>query len=166
MLAFTENKTKQSHPKKRREEKLKAKQEANEQAGWASSTTQASGAAWHDPGVEKMQVRIEDASRLRKLKKEEAETQISGKQYAERLQEYYEKNVAGGEDREDGDLFSWAKQKPAQLKNQEEEDEDPIAKLLKSNARVFDKTSNKRLKPGNRLDYTKLANANAGFYHQ
>ena len=43
--------------------------------GWASSTTQASlnKPAWHDDAVDRLQVRLEDTSRLRKLKKEEAE---------------------------------------------------------------------------------------------
>ena len=73
MLAFTENKKKQ--PKKR-EEKQSNKEEAksHKDEGWASSTTQASGKpAWHDDAVDRLQVRLEDTSRLRKLKKVEAE---------------------------------------------------------------------------------------------
>ena len=48
-----------------------------------------------------------------------------------------------------------------------QEDEDPIAALLRSNARVFERnSSSKLLKPGSRLEYTKLQNANADSYHQ
>ena len=46
--------------------------------------------AWHDHALDSLQVRIEDTSRLRKLKKEEAEEEITGGQYAQRLQEYYQ----------------------------------------------------------------------------
>jgi len=63
-------------------------------SGWASSTTASSSmvvkAAWHDHGLDSLQVRIEDSSRLRKLKKDEAEEEITGGQYAQRLQEYYQ----------------------------------------------------------------------------
>ncbi len=46
------------------------------------------------------------------------------------------------------------------------EDEDPIAALLRSNVKVFEHNSaSKLLKPGARLEYTKLQNANAGYYH-
>ena len=45
--------------------------------------------AWHDAAVDRLQVRLEDTSRLRKLKKEEAEQEITGQQYTERLQDYY-----------------------------------------------------------------------------
>lgn len=160
MLAFTENKKKQ--PKKR-EEKQSNKEEAKSQKdeGWASSTTQASGKpAWHDDAVDRLQVRLEDTSRLRKLKKVEAEQQISGQQYAERLQDFYTKQVV------DSDIFSWAKPKQQSVLQQEELD--PISQLLKSNTSVFDKkSSNKVLKAGdNQLAYSKLANANTGFYHQ
>jgi hypothetical protein len=44
------------------------------------------------------------------------------------------------------------------------EGDDPIAELLKSNAKAFQKAS-KILKPGSKLEYTKLQHANAGFYH-
>jgi len=40
--------------------------------------------------VDKITVNIEDKSRLRKLKKEEGETHISGADYAQRLQAYYQ----------------------------------------------------------------------------
>ena len=95
---------------------------------------------------------IEDKSRLRKLKKEEGESHISGGEYAQRLQDYYEKQTNA----EGGDLFGWAK-KPIAPVSSVEEDEDPIAALLRSNARVFERnSSSKLLKPGARLEYTKL----------
>ena len=108
-------------------------------------------------------MRLEDTSRLRKLKKEEAEQEITGKQYAERLQDFYSAQLV---ENQDNDIFSWAKPKPAVLAAKEV-DLDPISLLLKSNARVFEKQSNNKiLKAGdNRLDYSKLANANTGFYH-
>ena len=44
-----------------------------------------------DKHSNKMSVSIEDVSRLRKLKKEEGEKEIKGKDYANRLKEYYQK---------------------------------------------------------------------------
>ena len=91
MLAFTENKKKQT-PNQKREEKKLAKDQAksSKDDDWASSTTQSSvKPAWHDAAVDRLQVRLEDTSRLRKLKKEEAEQEITGQQYTERLQDYY-----------------------------------------------------------------------------
>ncbi len=38
--------------------------------------------AWHDSSVDQLKVNIEDKSRLRKLKREEGETHISGGEYA------------------------------------------------------------------------------------
>ena len=64
MLSFTENKNKR---KEKAEGKLKQKEELTRQP------------AWHDVKLEKMQVSIEDKSRLRKLKTTEAETHIKGK---------------------------------------------------------------------------------------
>ena len=97
MLAFTENKKKQTPTVKRREDKQQGKSSAkslkedHEGGGWASTSTANSTnkPAWHDHAVDKLSVRIEDSSRLRKLKKEEAEQEITGEQYAQRLQEYY-----------------------------------------------------------------------------
>ena len=43
--------------------------------------------AWKDNGEKKLSVSIEDVSRLRKLKKTEAESTIQGAEYAERLKE-------------------------------------------------------------------------------
>ena len=73
MLSFQENKAKSSATGKKREDKQFDKDKP------------AGGPAWHDPSVDRLQVRIEDSSRLRKLKREEAETHISGEQYAIRL---------------------------------------------------------------------------------
>lgn len=123
---FTENKKKGSVTKKRlpannedqifidsstkkRDQKHQDKEDGNVIASWAGVSKKSNGSggpAWVDTSVEKLQVRIEDSSRLRKLKKEEAETQISGGQYEKRLQEHYEKMV--GENNEN-DIFSWAK---------------------------------------------------------
>lgn len=72
MLAFSENKKGGSSSVKKRDHKWEEKK-ADDQP------------AWHDAGVEKLQVHIDDKSRLRKLKRQEAETHISGEQYAERL---------------------------------------------------------------------------------
>lgn len=60
---------------------MDGEEDLNEGAGgyFSSRRTSASGMpAWHDDGVDKMMVRIEDTSRLRKLKKSEGETHISG----------------------------------------------------------------------------------------
>jgi hypothetical protein len=70
-------------------------------------------------------------------------------------------------DGDGGDLFGWAKKSivPAVSKAAADE-EDPIAALLRSNVKVFEhKAASKLLKPGARLEYTKLQNANAGYYH-
>ena len=64
-----------------------------------------------------------------------------------RLQEHYTKTTG------EGDIFAWAKPKPIQ---HEDEEEDPITKLLKSNTQVFAKETIGLLKPGQRLEYTKL----------
>jgi succinate dehydrogenase flavin-adding protein (antitoxin of CptAB toxin-antitoxin module) len=64
--------------------------------------------AWHDEAVDRLQVRLEDTSRLRKLKKEEAEQHITGQQYAERLQHFYSAQLL---DNQDNDIFSWANPK-------------------------------------------------------
>lgn len=101
MMAFTENKGKGSAKKqaggggavedsnnRRRDEKRRDKEEVG--ASWSEKQGEIA-AAWHDPSVENLKVHIEDISRLRKLKKTEAETHITGDQYAQRLQEQYEK---------------------------------------------------------------------------
>jgi len=63
MLSFTEN-------KKKREEKADDKEAAKVQQRQP---------AWQDKSMQKLQVSIEEKSRLRKLKKSEAETHIEGK---------------------------------------------------------------------------------------
>jgi hypothetical protein len=69
-------------------------------------------------------------------------------------------------DGDGSDLFGWAKKPIVQAVSKDAEDEDPIAALLRSNVKVFEKNSaSKLLKPGARLDYTKLQNANSGYYH-
>ena len=114
---FIENKGKGSSSKKR-DEKLESKAGgADEKIPWATAaiTTKP---AWHDASAEHIKVNIEDKSRLRKLKREEGETQITGGEYAQRLQDYYEKQqqhtatTAGGGA---GDLFGWAKKAPASI---------------------------------------------------
>lgn len=78
-----------------------------------------------------MKINIEDKSRLRKLKKSEAETSVSGSEYAHRMQEYYEKTTAPV-----AELFSWAKPKVEAI--QKDTEDDPIAALLRSNVKVFE----------------------------
>ena len=85
---------------------------------------------------------IEDSSRLRKLKKEEGETHVSGETYMKRLQEHYTTTTAAG------DLFAWAKPQQVQQDAVESEDEDPITKLLKSNTKAFSRNTIGLLKPG------------------
>lgn len=111
MLAFTENKksAKKDTPtqQKRRDQK---KTDKDQLLNYASeSTVSSGGAVWHDPSVDNLKVNIEDSSRLRKLKKLEAESHITGEQYAKRLQEHYEKTHGQQDDDQDTDLFSWAK---------------------------------------------------------
>ena len=96
---------------KKRDEKLESKAGGADESTWATASNKP---AWHDASVEHIKVNIEDRSRLRKLKREEGETQITGGEYAQRLQEYYEKQTAAasGEAAGDGDLFGWAKKPP------------------------------------------------------
>ena len=79
--------------------------------------------AWVDRAISSLPVTINEESRLRKLMKTESETQIKGDDYTKRLQEYHSTVNQSA-------LFNWAKAKPVV---QEEEEEDPIAKLLHSN---------------------------------
>ncbi len=74
MIGFSENKT------KKRDSKKVGKQSTSKPA-------LTGGAVWHDESVDGLQVNIENTSRLRKLKRKEAEAHITGRQYAERLQE-------------------------------------------------------------------------------
>ncbi len=67
MLSFTENKKKRST---KAENKTAAKEEHRREP------------AWHDSNLDKLKVSIEEKSRLRKLKKSEAETHIQGNDYA------------------------------------------------------------------------------------
>ncbi len=68
----------------------KLKQQFSKDDDWASSTTQSYvKPALNDAAVDHFQVRLEDTSRLRKLKKQEAELEITGQQYIERFQDYY-----------------------------------------------------------------------------
>ncbi|CDW85091.1 u3 small nucleolar rna-associated protein 18 homolog [Stylonychia lemnae] len=118
--------------------------------------------AWTDKSLEKITVNIEDKSRLRKLKQTESEKQIKGNEYAERLQDQYSKMTGGSE------LFSWAAL-PTQDGNvlsvaQDDEDDDPITKLLKSNANVYQK-KDLILKP-EKLNFSRLQPANSGHYHE
>lgn len=167
-LLFTENKTKKGNPdstKKRDAKKAKSLAEGTSSASWAASST-ADGVtpAWSDSSVDKLQVNIEDMSRLRKLKREEGETHVSGQVYAQRLQEQYTKTSTEGA----ADLFAWAKPMIHKMSTDDEEpeEEDPITKLLKSNTSVFAKgTHTGLLKPGEKLAYTKLQHANLGSYH-
>ena len=102
---FIENKGKGS---KKRDDKLETKAGSDENP-WATASTKP---AWHDSSVEHIKVNIEDKSRLRKLKREEGETQITGGEYAQRLQEFYEKQQIPSGDAA-GDLFGWAKRPAA-----------------------------------------------------
>ena len=102
---FIENKGKGS---KKRDEKLEGMAGSDENP-WATASTKP---AWHDASVEHIKVNIEDKSRLRKLKREEGETQITGGEYAQRLQEFYEKQQTSSGDAA-GDLFGWAKRPAA-----------------------------------------------------
>lgn len=168
-MLFTENKAKavkraaDSEGKKRdkkKGQKPSAKALVDGISSWATSVN-SDGVipAWSDSSVDKLQVNIENQSRLRKLKKEEGETHVSGETYMKRLQEHYSATTGAG------DLFAWAKPQAAEKADESEEDEDPIAKLLKSNTKAFSKGSIGLLKPGQRLEYTKLQHANLGSYH-
>lgn len=116
--------------------------------------------AWVDKSLDKLTVNIEDKSRLRKLKQTEDEKQIKGSEYAERLQEQYSKIVGGTE------LFSWANlpKESASTGIADEEDDDPISKLLKSNTSVFNKKD--QILKQEKLEFSRLLPANNGHYHE
>ncbi|TNV73453.1 hypothetical protein FGO68_gene12597 [Halteria grandinella] len=171
-MLFTENKSKkalisseeQGSQKKRDKKKGKkgAKALADGISSWATSVNSDGVVpAWSDASVDKLQVNIEDRSRLRKLKKEEGETLVTGDIYMKRLQDHY--NTTSGA----ADLFAWAKPQPPKPSHHSEniDEEDPITQLLKSNTSVFSSHTTGLLKPGQRLDYTKLQHANNGSYH-
>jgi hypothetical protein len=115
-MLFTENKSKkvtlsseeQGSQKKR--DKKKGKKSALALADGISSSWATSAnsdgvvPAWSDASVDKLQVNIEDSSRLRKLKKEEGETHVTGDIYMRRLQDHYNTNASGA-----ADLYAWAK---------------------------------------------------------
>lgn len=107
-MLFTENKSKkktsyQGDVNKKRDTK-KAKALVDGISSWATSVNSDGVVpAWSDVSVDKLRVNIEDSSRLRKLKKEEGETHVSGETYMKRLQEHYTTTTAAG------DLFAWAK---------------------------------------------------------
>ena len=79
MLTFTENKNKRS---------LKAEDKALKQATQLGDATKRK-PAWVDKHAQKLKVGIDDVSRLRKLKKTEDEKVIEGKEYSDRLKEFY-----------------------------------------------------------------------------
>ena len=59
--------------------------------------------AWHDAADKNVEIDIESKSRLRKLKQTEAESSVTGGEYQERLQQFYEEKVNGHA------MFDWAK---------------------------------------------------------
>ena len=59
--------------------------------------------AWHDEADQNVQIDIDSKSRLRKLKATEAETTVSGTEYQQRLQAFYEEKINGHA------MFDWAK---------------------------------------------------------
>lgn len=106
-----------------------------------------------------MKVSIDDVSRLRKLKKTEDEAVIEGDDYATRLKDHYLTKIQG-----EHSMFDWARPKEtsgrklstlsedktsaglgkktkmlADSSSDEDEEEDPIGDLLKSNTAIFSK---------------------------
>jgi hypothetical protein len=77
-VLFTENKKKKHPDVKKRDKKWSALVEG-------AADTSSVAPAWSDASVDKLLVNIEDSSRLRKLKREEAETHVSGADYMQRL---------------------------------------------------------------------------------
>lgn len=136
--------------------------------------TKARKPAWVDKNAQKLKVSIDDVSRLRKLKKTEDEAVIGGSEYATRLKEHFVKMQG------EHAMFDWAKpkeersrkifedksevqHKPKKLLqdsgSDDDESDDPIGDLLKSNTAIYSK-STEMLKSGT-LKYSKLRNANA-----
>ena len=136
-----------------------------------------------DHNAAKLKVSIDDVSRLRKLKKTEDEQVIEGSDYATRLKEHYVTKMQG-----EHSMFDWARSKdsapgrkgtavdsddedddqgtkPAKMfaDSSDEDSDDPIGNLLKSNTSVFSRKEDV-LKNGI-LKYSKLRNANAGTQH-
>ena len=79
MLTFTENKNKRS---------LKSEDKALKQVAQLGDATKRK-PAWVDKHAQKLKVGIDDVSRLRKLKKTEDEKVIEGKEYSDRLKDFY-----------------------------------------------------------------------------
>ena len=80
--------------------------------------------------MQNFNVAINNESRLRKLMKTEAETEIAGEEFSKRMKEYHGLVT-------ESSLFEWAKTKPDAG---QKEDDDPISKLLHSNTQIFEKT--------------------------
>lgn len=139
MLTFKETR------KSKRDLKIESKSKLNDESKVRKP-------AWIDKNVQP--IVINEQSRLRKLMKTEAETEISGQDYAKRLQEYHAAVHSSAS------LFQWAKTETSTTKKEED---DPISKLLHSNTSIFDK-SDQVLQSGV-LKYTKLKPANSSSLH-
>lgn len=108
-----------------------------------------------------MKINIAETSRLRKLKKSEAEDKIQGTEYVSRLKEQYNKLLG------DNDLFNWAAPKqPSEQPNAAgaSANDDPILALLQSNTSVFSK--NEVILKSGHLRFSKMINANYGHEHE
>ena len=108
-----------------------------------------------------MKINIAETSRLRKLKKSEAEDKIQGTEYVSRLKEQYNKLLG------DNDLFNWAAPKPPSEQPNAagaSANDDLIMALLQSNTSVFSK--NEVILKSGHLRFSKMINANYGHEHE
>lgn len=90
--------------------------------------------------MKKPQVSLDGVSRLRKLKQKEKKEVVNAVEFERRLKDQYKTITEGGT--AGNGLFNWAKnteEKGGQTN--EDEFDDPIARLLKTNTRVFSKQS-------------------------
>ena len=111
MLEFSENKS------KKREQKTERKTKDQP--------------VWVDKHEAKLEVDISKQSRLRKLKQTEEEDVVGGAEYSKRLVTQFTNTSS---------LFDWARPKEDEVAADlpsDEEDDDPISQLLKSNTSVF-----------------------------
>ena len=111
--------------------------------------------AWVDDSDAHFEVDIDSKSRLRKLKRTEAETNVDGAEYTRRLQETYAKLQSAHS------MFQWANTQQARGDESDaaeaSSDEDAIGNLLKSNTSVLGSRT-QQLRPGT-LDFKKVKNA-------
>jgi len=91
---------------------------------------------WFDPDDKEVEMDISQVARLRKLRKNKEETTISGEEYQNRLQEFYQSQITNST------FYQWADKKI-----QEEEETSALDSILKTNTSIIEGTRKQSLPP-------------------